>query len=84
MSAPSSDPFIYAKALGWNEFDERGDRVPVTLCVIDSKIGYNILRFGEYCEHLEWFLSREDAIDWAVDYQRKEVAEHELRQVERG
>jgi len=83
MSAPSKDLFIYARPLGWHEYDNNGDRVPVVIAVVDAVVGFNIFRLGEDCEYLNWLFSREDAIDWAVDKQRSEISYHELQQLER-
>lgn len=83
MSAPSNNHLIYCRHLGWSEYDEEGDKVPAMITVVNATIGYNVFRVGQDLYHLEWFHSREDAIDWAVDRARQEVAEHEVRQSER-
>lgn len=83
MPSPSKASFAYERDLGWREFDEDGDSVPAVVAVVEGGLGYNVFRLGQHCFHLEWFDRREDAIDWAVDRSRQEVAEHELRQSER-
>lgn len=80
---PVDDNFCYVKALGWYEFDDDGDKVPSAIAVTFNYLGYSVFRLGQNVEHLKWLFSKEEAIEWAVDRSRKEIAEHEMRQVDR-
>lgn len=71
------DKFIYARELGWDEKDDDGELIPVMIIVVDANLGYNVLRLAYFCELLEWFSDREDAIDYAVDSCRMEISKHE-------
>jgi len=71
------DQFLYARELGWCESDEEEEAIPVMIIVVDANLGYNVLRLGEYCELLEWYSCREDAIEYAVDSCRMEISKHE-------
>ncbi len=73
----------YCRELGWREYDSDGDSIPVTIMVVDASIGFNIFRFGQDVMHLGWTIMKEDAIDWASEYCKKEISAHELRQAER-
>ena len=75
---------IYRRCLGWNEFDHEGNSVPAMVIVCDANIGYNVFRYGHYLELIEWFIEREDALDFSCDLSRRDISEHELRQSERG
>ena len=74
----NSNKFIYERELGWSELDEDEERIPAMIIVVDANFGYNIFRIGSDCELLEWFIDREDALDFAVDGVRKEISLHEF------
>ena len=76
-----NNDFIYTRNLGWNEVDENGDEVEVMIIVLDANLGYNIFRLGEYCELLDWYLSREEALEYAIDTSRKEISYHEINEM---
>lgn len=75
---------IYRRCLGWNEFNQDGNSVPAMILVCDANIGYTVFRAGNYLELIEWFMEREDALDFSCDLSRRDISEHELRQSERG
>jgi hypothetical protein len=76
-----NDYFIFSKNLGWKEIDEYQDEVDVMIIVVDANLGFNIFRLGEYCELLDWMIDREEALEYAVDSCRKEIAFHEISEM---
>jgi len=78
-----NDKCVYIRPLGWKEYDDDGDCVPALMIVVDAQIGYNIFRVGQELCHLDWYYRREDAIEYAVDRTRWEIAQHEVQQAER-
>lgn len=73
----------YAKRLGWNEFDEEGSKTPASIFVRDVSWGYSVFREGNKLQMLYWTKSLDEAVEWAVDRARKEIAEHEVQQEKR-
>lgn len=73
----------YQKELGWKEFDEDGDSSPVAITVLDVDWGYSVFRNTSTIQHLHWTHNLSDAVEWAVDRARNEIAEHEIKQVEK-
>ena len=73
--------FVYTRNLGWIEIDEHGDEVEVMILVLDANLGYNVFRLGEYCELLEWYINREEALEYAIDISRKEISHHEIKEM---
>jgi hypothetical protein len=70
----------YFKNLGWNEFDSDGDKCPVYVLVLDVEYGYNVFRSGSDKRLIGWFDGLDLAVEAAVDYARKEIADHEIKQ----
>lgn len=70
----------FAKVLGWSEFDEEGDKHPVRVVCLDVLYGYNILRFGKETRFIGWHTHMDTAVEEAVDYCRREIAQHEFEQ----
>lgn len=69
----------YVRELGWNEVDEDGEKIKTAIVVTHASFGYVVLRFGaDTCRFLNWALTREEAIEWAVDRARKEISHHEI------
>ena len=67
----------YIKYLGWNEFDEDGDKEKAVILVIDVHVGYNVYRMGGKTELLHWSPKLSDAVEWAVDCGREVIKEHD-------
>ena len=75
--------WIYARWLGWYEYDEENQRVPATLGIYDCDLGYNVFLCGRDIEHLKWLPYREEAIEWGVDAARELAAQHEISECEK-
>ena len=74
----------YQKALGWKEYDNDGDLMQASITVVNVKWGYSVFRHGnDSVQHLYFSTILSEAVEWAVDRARKEIADHELKQVER-
>lgn len=73
----------YTKHLGWHEFDDEGDKIPVVIFVLDTSFGYGVFRQGMDTENIFWSRYLEESVEWAVDRSRSEISEHEIKQQER-
>jgi hypothetical protein len=71
----------YLKELGWVERDEHDEQIKATIAVTHSNYGFVVLRFGrDTCRFLHWAMTKEEAIEWAVDWARKEIAHNEIQE----
>jgi hypothetical protein len=71
----------YLRELGWVEKDGDGEQIKAAIAVVNASYGFVVLRFGaDTCKFLHWEMTRESAIEWAVDRARKEVSKHEILQ----
>lgn len=73
----------YAKLLGWHEFDDEGNKISVAINTLDVEIGYAVFRRGAEVQMIYWAPEIEDAVEWAVDRARQEIADHEIKQQKR-
>jgi|GEM_PF-3209345 len=79
-----NDKSKYVKSLGWNEFDETGDKVVSAIAVLDIDIGYAVFRFGSEGRKLLYHTDCiSEAVEWGVDRARQEIADHEIKQVKK-
>lgn len=75
---------LYTKELGWNVFDDDGDKVAVTITVYDTRVrGTIVILIAESVKCLGWYQSSGEALEFAIDTARTMIAEHEVRQVQR-
>ena len=71
----------YLKELGWIETDHDGEQIKAAIAVTHANYGFVILRFGaDTCRFLHWEMTQNEAIEWAVDRSRKEIALHEIKE----
>jgi hypothetical protein len=70
----------YFKKLGWKESDEDGDSITAAIFVYDVCFGFNVFRQGNNIKLLGWFRQIDEAVEFAVDECRKEIASHEIQQ----
>lgn len=69
---------IYVKFLGWHEFDVTGDKHDAMVVCMFALYGYNVFRLGSYTEHIGWFEMRDEALEFAVDRARQDIAHNEF------
>lgn len=76
----------YACNLGWKEPDQDGDMVSAAIFVYDINIGYAVFRQGgDPSPRLIYHsLDLGKTVEWAVDRARQEIADHEIKQVEKA
>jgi len=78
------DKTKYLKELGWHEFDDDGDKICCLIFVMDIDLGYGVFRQGAEGKKLLFHTMKQDeAVEWAVDRARQEIADHEIKQVNR-
>ena len=70
--------FVYIKDLGWDELDDEDEKCRAMVVVVDANFGFNVFRFGGINQHIGWYSAKEDAIEYAVDCSRQDIAEHEF------
>ena len=70
----------YLRELGWKEFDEEENETDVLIFVLDIDYGFAVFRQGNETNLLHYSRNIHEAIEWAVDEARKQIAAHEIRE----
>lgn len=77
----------YTKFLGWikeNETETETESVIADfVTVFDMYVGYGVVRIINDPELLFHSMELSEAVEWAVDYARKEIASNEMMEVNR-